>query len=98
MRTTLNLDKDLVAEAKLAARADGLTLSQFVDRALREALYRDATAKRRIVLPTFKGGGVMPGVDLNNSAAWLDLMDEQPGGLAYKIRADLRGGSWSRPE
>jgi hypothetical protein len=36
-----------------------------------------ATKTKRITLPTFKGNGALPGVDIYNSAALLDLMDRQ---------------------
>ena len=56
----------------------GKTLSEVIEDSLRESLARrKATApRRRINLPTFKGTGLMPGVDLNNNAALLDLMEE----------------------
>lgn len=34
--------------------------------------------RKRVVLPTCKmGGGVLPGVDLNNNAALLDVMEDR---------------------
>jgi len=46
-----------------------MSLSAFVSDALRKRL-------RRVTLPTFAGTGRKPGVDLDNSAALLDLMDD----------------------
>ncbi len=78
MRTTIRLDDDLLRDAKAAAVASGRTLTSLIEDALREALSRrDARDSRAAVeLPTFKGGGgLQPGVDLDDSAALLDLME-----------------------
>jgi hypothetical protein len=77
MRTTVRLDDDLLRQAKAVAAASGRTLTELFEDSLRETLARQkATASRkRIVLRTFKGNGVLPGVDLDDSAALLDLMD-----------------------
>ena len=76
MRTTISIHDDLLAEAKRVASATGRTLSEVVEDSLREALSRRTQAGRRpFSMPTFRGGGVRPGVDLDDSAALLDLMD-----------------------
>jgi hypothetical protein len=76
MRTTLNLDDALLAEAKQVAARTGRSLAAVVEDALRESLRRRHQAARQAVeLPTFGEGGVQPGVDLDDSAALLDLMD-----------------------
>jgi hypothetical protein len=79
MRTTIRFDDDLLKEAKRVASASGKTLAEVVEDALRESLARRRVASKRahVTLPTFKGTGVWPGVDLDNSAALLDLMDRQ---------------------
>jgi hypothetical protein len=77
MRTTIRLDDALLREAKAVAAASGRTLTELVEDALRESLARrraDA-GRRRLILRTFKGRGLRPGVDLDDSAALLDLMD-----------------------
>jgi hypothetical protein len=76
MRTTIRLDDQLLKEAKSAAAASGRTLTNLVEDALRETLARRKTGPRRerVTLPTFKGA-LMPGVDLDDSAALLDLME-----------------------
>ena len=75
MRTTIRIDDDLLKEAKAVAAAGNRTLTEVIEDALRESLARRrATAGRaRVKLPTFKGDGLQPGVDLNDSAALLDL-------------------------
>lgn len=76
MRTTIRLDDQLLKEAKAAAAASGRTFTDLVESALRETLARRKAGLRRerVVLPTFPGS-LMPGVDLDNSAALLDLME-----------------------
>jgi hypothetical protein len=77
MRTTVRLDDDLLREAKSLAATTGRTLTQVIEDALRETLARRAAAKTRphVRLRTFKGEGLQPGIDLDNSAALWDLMD-----------------------
>lgn len=77
MRTTLTIDDHLLAEAKGYAQRHGKTLTAVVQDALREILARrhQAPKKRPIKLTTFKGEGLQPGVDLDDSASLWDLMD-----------------------
>jgi hypothetical protein len=77
MRTTINIDDELLAQAKQVAARTGRSLTAVVEDALRESLHRRAHSHRRDVeLPTFGRGGLQPGVDLDDSAALLDLMDD----------------------
>lgn len=77
MRTTIRIDDDLLAEAKRVAEERGTTLTQVIGDALREALARRhrAPSRKRVRLPTFPGSGLMPGVDLDDSASLLELME-----------------------
>ena len=77
MRTTIKIDDQLLAEAKARAAASGRTLNSVVEDALREAIARRpaAGAHRPIELPTFGGSQLRPGVDLDDSAGLLDLME-----------------------
>lgn len=80
MRTTIHIDDHLFADLKKAAARTGRTLTAIIQDALRESLYRrQATARPAVDLPVFHGTGVMPGVDLNDSAALLDLMKKDDG-------------------
>jgi hypothetical protein len=77
MRTTIRLEDDLLVEIKeYAAQADR-TLTSVIEDALREMLARHRRAKERTpVKPqTVSGGGLQPGVDLDDSAALLALME-----------------------
>jgi len=77
MRTTVRLNDRLLAEAKKHAAASGKTLTSLLEDALRETLARrrGRARSRRVRLKTVKGGGVRPGVDLDDSAALLDVME-----------------------
>jgi hypothetical protein len=82
MRTTIKLDDQLLREAKSVAADTGRSFTELVEDALREALFRRkaAASRQRVSLPTFKGRGVRPGVDLYDSASMLDLMDRSDAG------------------
>ncbi|RPI43318.1 MAG: DUF2191 domain-containing protein [Betaproteobacteria bacterium] len=78
MRTTVRLNESLLEHAKREAARRGTTLTALIEQGLRMALARrPGTTKRTPVkLPECTaGGGVVPGVDLNDSAAVLDRMD-----------------------
>jgi hypothetical protein len=75
MRTTVKIDDRLLVEAKTRAARSGRTLNEVVEDALREAFARRDAGGGRVELPVFRGGRLMPGVDLDDSAALLDLMD-----------------------
>jgi hypothetical protein len=77
MRTTIKIDDRLLAEAKVRAAASGRTLNAVIEDALREALSRRGRAGggRRVELPTFPGARLLPGVDLDDSAALLEQLE-----------------------
>lgn len=75
MRTTVKIDGRLLVEAKTRAARTGRTLNEVVEDALREAFARRDAAARRVELPVFRSARAMPGVDLDDGAALLDLMD-----------------------
>ncbi len=79
MRTTLTIDDDLLREAKERAARSHRNVSQVVEDAMRVAFAdRPAPAGRRVVdLPVSRtGGGLRPGVNLDDNAALTDLLDE----------------------
>lgn len=77
MRTTIRLDDALLAEAKQLAARTGRTLTSVIEEALRESLAQRRRRPQRapVELPTDGEGGVRPGVDLDDSASLLDLME-----------------------
>jgi hypothetical protein len=75
MRLSIRIDDDLYGELKDAAAKSGRTLTRLTEDLLREALLRRRQPRQRIELPTSGGSGLRGGVDLDNSAALLDLME-----------------------
>ena len=78
MRTTINVDDQLLVQAKAQAATLGVTLAQFIEDALRESLMRCEHVERRarVRLITMPGTGTRPGIDLDNSHALLELMEQ----------------------
>lgn len=80
VRTTIHIDNHLFAELKRIAANTGRTLTAVIHDALRESLYRRREADRPAAdLPLFHGTGVMPGVDLSDTASLLDLIERDNG-------------------
>ncbi len=79
MRTTIRLDDQLLARAKEHAARTSRTLTAVIEDALRRALADASRSPDRPVpvFPTFRGDGLQPGVDLDDSAALLERMDER---------------------
>lgn len=77
MRTTIRLDDELLTRAKRAALERGTTLTAVIEDALRRALAPGTRTDRDdVALPSFRGDGLQPGVDLDDTASLLDLMEE----------------------
>jgi plasmid stability protein len=76
MRTIVTLDDDLHRRAKAYAAKHGLTLTALVQEALRARLARPRGRGRDpVVLPTFRGRGLRPGVSLDHMDTVYDAMD-----------------------
>ena len=77
MRTTIRIEEQLLKKAKQLAIRRGKSLTSIIEDALRESLARqhDSGHRERVRLITFSGKGLLPGVDLDDSAALLDLME-----------------------
>ena len=68
----------LLQEAKREAARSGTTLTAIIEESLRERLARSAAnagSRARVKLTTTGGRGLRPGVDLDDSASLLDVMD-----------------------
>ena len=78
MRTTIRLDDALLIEIKQLAARSGRTLTSVIEDSLREMLVRQRKLEERtpVSLPTMSGDGLQQGVDLDDSAALLALMEE----------------------
>ena len=74
----MRLDDGLLTEAKKFAARTHRTLTALIEDALRQTLARARPVRRaaRIKLTTAGGRGPLPGVNLDNSAALRELMDE----------------------
>jgi len=80
MRTTVRLDDALLGQAKREAGRRRVTLTALIEQGLRLVLAQSRTksARKRAALPVSRArGGVLPGVDLNDSSALLDVMDRR---------------------
>lgn len=76
MRVTMNFDDELLRRLKKRKAKLGLTVTAQVQDAVRMYLANCEEAPRpETDLPVFHGSGVLPGIDLNNSAALLDVME-----------------------
>ncbi|MCO4099295.1 MAG: ribbon-helix-helix domain-containing protein [Gemmatimonas sp.] len=79
MRTTIRLEDHLLREAKAHAARAGCSLNEFIEEAVRVALLSGGTDQPTPPppLPLYRGGrGLRAGVDLDNNAALLELMDD----------------------
>ncbi len=78
MRTTIRIDDNLLTLAKKAALDSKSTLTAIIEDALREKLFRKKRESdlTEVKIVTFKGEGVLPGVDLDNSSSLLELMEK----------------------
>jgi hypothetical protein len=79
MRTTIHLPDDLLALLKRRAADTNRTLTAVIEDALRRALTPSPAPRRHtpVRLTTFGSGGLQPGVDLDDSSALLDVMEER---------------------
>lgn len=79
MRTTVNIDEHLLAEAKLIAARTHRTIGSVLEDALRKLLDEapKQASKKPYTLPDFsKGSGLRPGVDLLDKDRLEALMDD----------------------
>ena len=79
MRTTIRLDEELVRRAKTLAARTGRSLTKLIEDALRQVLERSDGPPRsdRFKMLTFHGEGLSVGIDLDDSAALLDVMERE---------------------
>jgi plasmid stability protein len=80
VKTTLNLDDDLMRAARDRARRNGVTLTALISDALRKALAEPAPAPFHLDLPVTHGRR-LPAVDIDSNAAveeYLDRLERRP--------------------
>ena len=79
MKTTLNIQDNLLANAKAAAAMQRTTLTRLIEEGLTMRLATPAktAALRGVTLPVMKGkGGLRSGIDPTSNRAMLDAMEE----------------------
>ncbi|HSM59076.1 MAG TPA: DUF6364 family protein [Candidatus Sulfomarinibacteraceae bacterium] len=78
MRTTIRLDDELLSKAKQEAAKTNRTLTAVIEDALRQHLAQQEQVRERIPvsLHTVDGNVLLPGIDLDDTAAHLDLMED----------------------
>ena len=79
MRTTIDIDDELLKAVKARAADEHRTLKEVFEQALREYLSGPSgVAADAPPIPTFRGKGVQPGVDLTDNAALQAIMASEP--------------------
>lgn len=75
MKTSIDIDDQLLLHAKHQAVEQGCTLKQIVENALRDFFARQLQPRQLINLQTFAGAGLKPGVNLEDNRSLNDIMD-----------------------
>lgn len=75
MRTTVDIDDQLLLYAKRQAVEQGCTLKQVLENALRDFFSHQSLSHESVRLETFFGTGLKPGVNLDNGRSLNDIMD-----------------------
>jgi len=79
MKTTLNLNDQLLADAKTLATQERMSLTRLIEEGLRLRLHAKAASakKQRVRLPVFKGGGgLVAGVDPLSNKSMLETLGD----------------------
>lgn len=79
MKTTLDLNDQLLADAKALAARQRTSLTRLIEEGLRLRLraQADSAKRRRVRLPAFKGrGGLVAGVNPLSNKAMFDAMGD----------------------
>lgn len=76
MKTTLNLDDDLLRSVKARAAERGETVTSIVEQALRQLLTEQDKPPYRVDLPVTVDEAP-PSIDINSNAAIYDYLDRQ---------------------
>ena len=79
MRTTIDINDELLRAVKAHAAGERKTLKATFEQALREFLASPSPVVADAPpVPTYRGRGVQPGVDLTDNAALEAIMDAKP--------------------
>lgn len=79
MRTTIRIDDQLLTEAKKRALESGRSLTAFFEEAVRHELSRNENQRSAepFKVKASHGTGLLPGVDLDDTADLLDRMESR---------------------
>jgi len=79
VRTTVNIDDEVLNRAKALAQSRHLSLGDVISDGLRILLYQNASDRTEdtVRLVTFSGKGTCPGVDLDSNASLLDTLESR---------------------
>jgi len=80
MRTTIRLHDELLRDAQRCAAGTDKTQTAVIENAPRLSLRRTpsrVSPPRRIALKTAGCGGLLPGIDLDNSVSLVDAVDRR---------------------
>ena len=75
MRTTVDIDDQLLLYAKHQAVRQGCAFKQILEDALRDFFLHQSRQHEPISLETFSGAGLKQGVNLDHSRSLHDIMD-----------------------
>lgn len=75
MRTTLDLDDELIRRARLEAALVGCTLTSLVEEGLAMVLERREMLREPAGLPVWSGSRVVAAVDFDDSSALWEVLD-----------------------
>jgi hypothetical protein len=75
MKTTLNLDERILKNAKEQAARDGMTLTAFVEQALRSQLLQENEKVTYSFRPKIVKGSKPPNVDISERDALYEVID-----------------------
>lgn len=79
MKTTLDLNDQLLADAKALAAQQRTSLTRLIEEGLQLRLRATTAGPTRVLrkLPVFKGrGGLVPGVDSRSNKAMFEALDD----------------------
>ena len=80
VQTTLRMEEELLRKAKAVAVEEGETLTAFIEGAIRQRLEarNNAQTAPRPPIPLASGaGGLLPGIDIDDTSSLVDVMEEK---------------------
>ena len=75
LKTTLNLDDQILKNAKAQAARDGITLTAFVEQALKDSLLKETERVSYRFRPKVVKGSRPPNVDISERDALYEVID-----------------------